>query len=56
MEQEQEEFKETIESLKGTVDGFAANDNMEKYLEYAVDVDSINKRMQECQEKARIYN
>lgn len=47
---------ENLENLGTTVDGFASYDNMEKYLENAEAVESINQRLQECIEKARIYN
>jgi hypothetical protein len=47
---------ENLDSLKTTVEGFASYDKMEKYLENAEAVESINQRLQECQEKARIYN
>jgi hypothetical protein len=56
MELEQEEFMEGIESLATTVEGFASYDSMEKYLDNALAVESINQRLQECIEKARMYN
>lgn len=56
MEIEQEEFQENLTSLASTVEGFASYDSMEKYLENAEAVESINQRLKECQEKARIYN
>lgn len=42
MELEQEEFQENLTSLAGTVEGFASYDKMEKYLENAEAVESIN--------------
>jgi dynein heavy chain len=56
MEIEQEEFMENLDNLGTTVDGFASYDNMDKYLENAEAVESINQRLQECIEKARMYN
>ena len=56
MELEQEEFQENLTNLAGTVEGFASYDKMEKYLENAEAVESINQRLQECIEKSRIYN
>lgn len=56
MELEQEEFQENLTNLAGTVEGFASYDNMEKYLDNADAVESINQRLQECIEKSRIYN
>jgi dynein heavy chain len=56
MEVEQEEFQENLTNLAGTVEGFASYDKMEKYLENAEAVESINQRLQECIEKSRIYN
>jgi uncharacterized protein YjaZ len=45
-----------LTSLAGTVEGFASYDKMDKYLENADAVESINQRLQECIEKSRIYN
>lgn len=56
MELEQEEFMEGLDNLATTVEGFASYDNMDKYLENAEAVESINQRLQECIEKARMYN
>jgi len=56
MEEEQQEFEESLTSLHTTVDGFASYDNLDKYLENAEAVESINARLQESIEKARMYN
>jgi hypothetical protein len=56
MELEQEEFMENLTSLATTVEGFATYDDMNKYLENADAVESINQRLQECAEKVRMYN
>jgi len=56
MEEEQQEFEESLTSLQTTVDGFASYDNLDKYLENAEAVESINARLQESIEKARMYN
>jgi len=45
MEVEQEEFMENLDNLGTTVDGFASYDNMEKYLDNAEAVESINQRL-----------
>mmetsp|Transcript_20736 Transcript_20736/g.31903 ORF Transcript_20736/g.31903 Transcript_20736/m.31903 type:complete len:452 (-) Transcript_20736:2401-3756(-) len=56
MEQEQDEFEETLDSLAITVGGFATYDDLTKYLETAENVESVNERLQECMEKARLFN
>ena len=56
MEQEQEEFEETLDSLAITVGGFATYDDIQKYDEIAVNVESVNARIQECIEKSRLFN
>lgn len=56
MEVEQEQFQEELTSLAGTVEGFASYDNMDKFLENAEAVESINARLQECLDKSRMYN
>lgn len=45
MEQEQEEFEETLDSLAITVGGFATYDDIQKYDEIAVNVESVNARI-----------
>lgn len=42
MEQEQEEFEETLDNLAITVGGFHTFDDLNKYEEIAVDVESVN--------------
>ena len=42
MEQDQEEFEETLDNLAITVGGFHSFDDMAKYEEIAVDVESVN--------------
>jgi dynein heavy chain len=55
MEQEQEEFEETLDSLGMTVGGFGAYDDLAKYAETAENVESVNERLQECLEKSRMF-
>jgi len=45
MEGEQEEFEETLDNLAITVGGFHAFDDLNKYEEIAVDVESVNQRL-----------
>jgi len=45
MEEEQIEFEETLDNLGLTVGGFNQYDNLDKYEEIAVNVESINQRM-----------
>lgn len=56
MEQEQAEFEETLDSLGVTVGGFAAYDDLTKYAEIAINVESVNERLQDCLEKSRLFN
>lgn len=56
MELEQEEFDETLENLTSMIGGFGANDNMDKFIEYAQNVDNIDAKLQESEELARMYN
>lgn len=42
MEAEQEEFEETLDNLAITVGGFYAFDDLNRYEEIAVDVESVN--------------
>jgi dynein heavy chain len=55
MEQEQEEFEDTLDSLALTVDAFASYDDLNKYLENAENVESVNERLAECLEKSRQF-
>jgi len=55
MEQEQEEFEETLDSLGLTVGGFHVYDDLTKYGEIAANVESVNDRLQECLEKSRLF-
>lgn len=48
MEADQEEFEETLDNLAITVGGFAAFDDLNRYEEIAVDVESVNQRIQDC--------
>jgi hypothetical protein len=48
MEEEQEEFEETLDGLLLTVGGFHSNDDLNKYEEISVDVESVNQRLQDC--------
>jgi hypothetical protein len=56
METEQEEFEETLNNLEITVGGFNAFDDLNKFGEIAVDVESVNQRMQDCIEQSRLFN
>lgn len=56
MEQEQEEFEETLENIQLTVGSFFSNDNLDKYQDIAKMVDEIEIKLAECQENARMYN
>jgi aminoglycoside phosphotransferase family enzyme len=56
MENEQEEFEETLDNLAITVGGFHMSDDLNKYEEIAIDVESVNQRVQDCLEQARMYN
>jgi|LauGreDrversion4_2_1035121.scaffolds.fasta_scaffold58783_2 dynein heavy chain len=56
MELEQEEFEETLDNLAMTVGGFAAFDDLNRYEEIAVDVESVNQRIQDCIEQSRLFN
>lgn len=42
MELDQEEFEETLDNLAITVGGFHSVDDINKYEENAVDVESVN--------------
>jgi hypothetical protein len=48
METEQEEFEETLDNLLITVGGFHTFDDQNKYEEIAIDVESVNQRLQDC--------
>jgi hypothetical protein len=57
MESEQEGFKDTLELLKNSIDGFANNFNkLENYKEAAEAVESINARLIFCNEEMKKYN
>ena len=56
MEVEQEEFEETLDNLAITVGGFATFDDLNRYEEIAVDVESVNQRVQDCIEQSRLFN
>ena len=45
MEQDQEEFEETLDNLAITVGGFHTADDLNRYEETAVDVESVNQRL-----------
>jgi len=45
MEQEQEEFEETLDGLLITVEGFGAFNDINKYMEIAENVESVNERL-----------
>jgi hypothetical protein len=56
METEQVEFEETLDNLGITVQGFAAFDDLNKFEDIAVDVESVNSRIQDCIEQSRLFN
>jgi len=56
MELEQEEFEETLDNLDMMIGGFGVYDNIEKYIEYANNVDNVEAKLQESVEFARMYN
>ncbi len=45
MEVEQEEFEETLDNLGITVQGFNAFDDLNRFEEIAIDVESVNQRI-----------
>jgi len=56
MELEQEEFEETLDNLEMMIGGFGVYDNMEKYIEYASNVDNVEAKLIESTDLARLYN
>lgn len=56
MELEQEEFEETLDNLEMMIGGFGVYDNIEKYIEYANNVDNVEAKLLESVELARMYN
>jgi len=48
MENQQGDFEENLNSLEITVSGFSAYDELDKYLETFIDVESVNARLKEC--------
>jgi hypothetical protein len=57
MESEQEGFKDTLELLKNSIDGFANNfKSLDDYKLAAEAVESINARLQFCDEEMKKYN
>lgn len=56
MELEQEEFEETLDNLEMMIGGFGVYDNIEKYMEYANNVDNVEAKLQESVEMARMFN
>ena len=56
MELEQEEFEETLVNLEMMIGGFGVYDNMEKYIEYASNVDNVEAKLIESTDLARLYN
>ena len=45
MEEDQEEFEETLDNLAITVGGFHTFDGLNNYEEIAVDAESVNQRL-----------
>lgn len=56
MELEQEEFEETIDNLESMIGGFGVYDQIDKYIEYANNVDNVEAKLLESQEMARVFN
>ena len=56
MELEQEEFEETLDNLEMMIGGFGVYVNMEKYSEYASNVDNVEAKLIESTDLARLYN
>jgi hypothetical protein len=57
MESEQEGFKDTLELLKNSIDGFSQNfKRLEDYKDAADAVESINARLVFCEEEMKKYN
>lgn len=56
MEEEQEEFEDTLDNLGITIGGFYSFDNLNNYLEIAESVDNVDAKILECIELARTYN
>ncbi len=47
MELEQEEFEETVDNLESMIGGFGVYDQIEKYIEYANNVDNVEAKLLE---------
>lgn len=45
MELEQEEFEETLDNLEMMIGGFGVYDNLDKYIEYANNVDNVEAKL-----------
>jgi len=56
MEEEQVDFEETLDNLGLTVGGFNQFDNIDKYEEFAENVERINAKIQDCIEQSRLFN
>lgn len=56
MELEQEEFEETLDNLEMMIGGFGVYDNLDKYIEYANNVDNVETKLQESLEMSRVFN
>jgi dynein heavy chain len=56
MELEQEEFEETLDNLESMIGGFGVYDQVDKYIEYAHNVDNVEAKLLESVEMARMYN
>lgn len=56
MELEQEEFEETLDNLEMMIGGFGVYDNLDKYIEYANNVDNVEAKLQESVEMSRMFN
>jgi len=56
MEKEQDEFEETLDNLKLTVDGFNNYNKIEKFEEVAEIVDNLDTKIQQYIEDSRTYN
>jgi len=56
MAHEQEEFEEMLDGIEETVGGFAQYDDMSKFEELYIDVQSVNARLNEYTEKTTKFN
>jgi len=56
MAQEQEEFEEMLEGIEMTVGAFSQYDDINKFEQAFVDVQSVNARLKEYTDKTNLFN